>query len=349
MSLSYHVQKKICKELIRITKTIQYNGKTFETKFYHEISDEEFERIRNEHYRKPPFEKVQEQFVAVANGKNTNGLITKFYVKDLMEKTKKRKSKFTMEEVFASKELVGFLYGKSLSNPKVYNSSDTVKNMETVCRIGGSGCVWASASNFPLEAVDLIIQKYDRNGVVYDYSCGWGSRMLGSIRNGVTYCGTDPNYLLVERLTQMIADYAQATGNNVRVDIRAHGSETLVPEWGGRVGLAFSSPPYFDEEDYAIGEQSYKQGMSYTQWLESYMVPTIRNIYIYLTQDGVFCINVKNLGKYKLEDDVVRIAQNNGFELFEIERLRNHKRPHAQLGLVDNSEKIFCFRKAEAT
>lgn len=197
------------------------------------MSDEEYKSIREKHYEKPAFEDVQKQFRAIADGKCTNGLITKYYVKDLMEKTRKKKSKFSMEEVFASKELVGFLYGKSLSNPKVYNSKDIVKNIETVCRIGGSGCVWASASNFPLEAVDLIIQKYNRNGVVYDYSCGWGSRMLGSIRNGVTYCGTDPNYLLVERLTQMSADYAQATGNNVCVDIRAHGSETLVPEWGG--------------------------------------------------------------------------------------------------------------------
>ena len=92
-----------------ITKLIEFNGKTFETKFYREVSDEEFEQIRREHYKKPPFEEVQKQFLAIADGKCTNGLVTKFYVKDLMEKTKKRKSKFSMEEVFSSKELVGFL------------------------------------------------------------------------------------------------------------------------------------------------------------------------------------------------------------------------------------------------
>lgn len=114
---------------------------------------------------------------------------------------------------------------------------------------------------------------------------------------------------------------------------------------GGMIGLAFSSPPYFDEEDYAIGEQSWSDGMSYEDWTDTYMAPTIQNIFRYLTDDGIFCINVKNLGKIHLEEDVVRIAEENGFELFETERLRNHKRPHAQLGLVDNSEKIFCFRK----
>ena len=113
----------------------------------------------------------------------------------------------------------------------------------------------------------------------------------------------------------------------------------------GKIGLAFSSPPYFDEEDYVVGEQSYKPGMSYQNWLDTYLLPTIQNIYAYLIHDGVFCINVKNLGKHKLEEDVMKIASQYGFELFATERLKNHKRPHAQYGLIDNSEKIFCFRK----
>lgn len=328
-----------------ITKLIEFNGKTFETKFYKEISDEEFEQLRAQHYEKPRFEDVSRQFIAVKNGKCTNGLITKYYVKDLMEKTRKRKSKFSMEEVFSSKELMGFLLGKSLSNPKVYNSPQTIKNMETVCRIGGSGCVWASASNFPLETVDMLIHKYNRNNIVYDFSCGWGSRLLGSLRNGVEYRGTDPNYILVDRLKQMSSDYSKVTGDDVSVDIRAHGSEQLVNEWVGTVGLAFSSPPYYDEEDYMVGEQSYKPGMSYLGWVDTYLIPTIKNIHEYLIPGGMFCINVKNLGKYRLEEDVMSLAHGCGFELVATERLKNHKRPHAQYGLIDNSEKIFCFRK----
>ena len=333
--------------MINITKLIEFNGKTFETKFYQEISDEEFEEIRAKHYAKPNYDDVTKQFIAVRDGKCTNGLITKYYVKDLMEKTKKKKSKFSMEEVFSSKELVGVLVGKSLSNPKVYNSHDLVKNIETVCRIGGSGCVWSSASNFPLETVDMIMSKYNRNNVVYDFSCGWGARMLGVIRNGAKYLGTDPNDLLVTRLIQMGNDYADATGEKIDIEILPHGSEIIVPEWCGTVGLAFSSPPYFDEEDYIYGDQSYKPGMSYSEWIDTYMAPTIRNIYEYLIHGGVFCINVKNIGKNKLEEDVISISNSIGFKLFETEKLINHKRPHAQCGMIDNSEKIFCFEKSD--
>lgn len=329
------------------TKTyrIEFNGKVFNTKFYHKISDDEFEYIREVHYQKPPYSEVQKQFISISNGGCNNGIITKYYVKDIMEKTKKRKSKFSVEEVFSSKDLVSFLYGKSLSNPNVYNSRDLVKNLETVCRIGGSGCVWAAASNFPMETVDLLIQKYNTNDVVYDFSCGWGSRMLGTIRNRVQYLGTDPNTMLVERLQQMSKDYAITTQNDIKVDIRDHGSEQYIPEWQNKIGLAFSSPPYYDEEDYIIGEQSYKPGMSYDEWIKTYLEPTIKNIYTYLINSGYFCINIKNIGKYKLEEDTQKIAELVGFKLFAIEHLKNHKRPHAQLGLIDNSEKIYVFKK----
>jgi len=328
-----------------ILKTIKFNGKTFETKFYHELSDEEFEYIRKRHYEKPPKDAVLKQLVGIKNGKCATNLITKYYVKDLIEKTRKKKSKFSMEEVFSSKELVGFLYGKSLSNPKVYDSNDIVRNIETVCRIGGSGCVWSSASNFPIEAVDYIIGKYNQNGIVYDFSCGWGTRMLGAIRNNITYLGTDPNYELVSRLNAIATDYQSATGDTVKVDIRAHGSERIVRDWIGTVGLAFSSPPYFDEEDYMIGDQSYKDGMIYDEWLRTYYVPTIENIHQYLIDDGVFAINVKSMRGFDLESDTLWIARQEGFDLVATEKLKNRKRPHAQLGMVDNSENIYIFKK----
>lgn len=211
---------------------IEYNGKSIETNYYTEISDEEFNRIRDEHYQKPSFDKVQKQFIDIANGKNAHNLVSKYYIKDIMEKSIKRRSKFSVEEAFASKELMGFLYAKAHSNKKFYNSDNLIRNIETVCRLGATGTV-QYVSDFPMYAVDEMISKYNKNNIVYDYSCGWGVRLLGTLRNHVRYCGTDPNYLLVERLLQMSKDYGLATGEKIDVDIRAHGSEQYVPEWGG--------------------------------------------------------------------------------------------------------------------
>jgi hypothetical protein len=282
----------------------------------------------------------------VSKGGAQTGLISRYYVRDLMEKTHKKHAKFSVEEVFSSKELVGFLYGKSLSNPKVYKD-DVATNLERVCSIGGSSCVWAPASNFPIYVADSIIEKYNKNNIVYDFSCGWGNRLLSALRNNVTYLGTDPNYVLVQRLKQICTDYSEATKQKTSIDIRAHGSEELVGDWIGTVGLAFSSPPYYDEEDYIIGNQSYKPGVSYQEWLDGYLRKTIENIYQYLIPDGVFCINVKNIRKYALEHDTREIAESCGFEMFGTEILKNNLRCHPNLGLVDNSEKIMCFKKSQ--
>lgn len=149
-----------------------------------------------------------------------------------MEKVIKRESKFSIEEVFSSRELLGFLYGTALSNGRVYNNDSLVKNLETVCRIGGKGCV-GSASNFPIKVADKIIKKYNRNGVMYDFSCGWGARMMMALKNSVEYLGTDPNYELVDKLQQMSRDYSKTIGKQVCVDIRKQGSENTVREWGG--------------------------------------------------------------------------------------------------------------------
>lgn len=323
---------------------IEFNGKSIETNYFTEISDEQFEEIREAHYKKPPFEKVQKQLISISNGSNLHNLVSKYYIKDIMEKSIKRRSKFSVEEAFASKDLMGFLYAKAHSNKRFYNSDSLIRNIETVCRLGATGTV-QYVSDFPMYAVDEIIQKYNKNNIVYDFSCGWGVRLLGALRNHVKYCGTDPNYLLVERLIQMSNDYQAATGAEINIDIRAHGSERFVTEWVGQIGLAFSSPPYYDEEDYVIGDQSYNPTISYESWLNNYMDKTMSNIWQYLIDDGVMCINVKNLRKHPLENDTKEIAVKNGFKLIATETLSNNKRPNEKVGLVDNSENIFVFAK----
>ena len=89
------------------------------------------------------------------------------------------------------------------------------------------------------------------------------------------------------------------------------------------MGLAFSSPPYYNLEDYKIGNQSYKIGVTYDVWKMNYLIPTIKNIYKYLINDGFFCINIKNFKHYNLVEDVRIIAENVGFSFITIELLSN--------------------------
>ena len=155
------------------------------------------------------------------------------------------------------------------------------------------------------------------------------------------------NYLLTERLEQLANDYKETTGTNTIVDIRTQGSEQFNADWVNKMGLAFSSPPYFYLEDYKVGNQSYKEGTSYQDWLNNYLEPTIKNIYQYLIQEGYLLFNINNFKEFDLVGDVKRIAIKNGFKYVGNHTLKNIKRAKSTGGFNDNSEQIMIFVKNE--
>ena len=335
---------------------IEYNGQSIETEFYKELTDAEFESYRNEYYKKPSFESVKKQFLDISRGGTTNNLVTDYYVKDLMLKTKMYHCKWSLEDVWNCKELVSRFYALTLANEKVYPITNSViKNIETAMRIGGKG-VAQKPSNFPLKTVDYILDRYNVNNNWYDFSCGWGARLTGALKNNVNYFGTDPNYLLVPRLQQLADDYLATIRNDevvdlfgvndeqTKVDIRCQGSEEFVAEWEGKIGVAFSSPPYFYLEDYKIGNQSYTEGTTYEQWKSNYLLPTMQNIYRYLVSNGYYILNINNFDKYTLVEDCIELAQSIGFKYKEDAVLDNIKRC-TEVGFNDNNERIMVFTK----
>lgn len=328
-----------------IVNKIEYKGKSIETKFYQPISDEEFKQLREEYYTKPNFRKVQEQFLNIKNGSTKNNLITDYYVKDLMAKCLVHQSKWSIEDVFNCKDLVSVFLGKTLENKKIFlDSESTLRKIETAIRLGGKG-IARKVTNFPIETVDEILDRYNINGNWYDFSCGWGDRLIGALKNRVNYYGTDPNYLLTERLQQMEKDYKQVTGAKTLVDIRTQGSEIFIPEWENAMGVAFSSPPYFLLEDYVVGDQSYKEGISYQEWKDNYLEPTFRNIFYYLIQEGYFILNINNFDNYDLVGDSIEIAKKVGFVFIKEHQLKNIRRCNTNGEFNEGTERVLVFCK----
>lgn len=265
-----------------------------------------------------------------------------------MAMTKIYYNKWSIAEVLECKDLVSSLVARTQYNKKVYPDSDPlIKKIETAMRLGGKG-VCSKPANFPIKTVDAVLSKYNVNNIWYDFSCGWGDRLMGALKNKVNYLGTDPNYLLTERLDQLAKDYKAVNGlNRGIIKIRTQGSEVFVPEWENKVGLAFSSPPYFYLEDYKIGNQSFKEGVSYEDWKENYLRPTIKNIKRYLVDNGNFLLNINNFLNYNLVEDTKNIAEQEGFKFIENYRLENIKRCKSTQGFNDNSENIMVFRKGK--
>ena len=327
-------------------KTITFKGETIKTKHWKELSEKEYQQLKNDYYKKPTLKEVRNEVSGIfLNGNVSMPKINNYFFKDLYSKVKMYHSKWSISDVFESKELMEFFNSKISDNEDVYPKTNSkIKNIETVFRLGGKG-VASKPSNFKLDKTIDIIKKYNVNNNYYDPSCGWGVRMVGSLACGINYYGTDPNYKLTERLKELSFMFRDIDLFAPEVDIWTQGSEIYIPELENKIGLVFTSPPYFFLEDYRIGEQSTKKYPKYKDWLEKYLRKTLENCYRYMIKGGHILININDYDKYKLGQDTEKLLQEVGFKLVGYEDFDNIKRISSKKELNNNGEIIYVYQK----
>lgn len=323
--------------------TIEHLNKQFTTKHFSLISNEKCEEIRLKFLEKPEWDDVINQMCKLKFGGKKTNIIIDYYIKTVMYKAKLKGCKWSIHEFLQSNDLIRFLKGKVDNNPNFYKHPDEIVNLKTVLRLSPSGTA-AKVSNFPYNTMLKILKKFNRNNNYYDYSCGWGIRLLSSLSNNINYFGTDPNFELTKQLNQLSTDFINITGSKSKTDIRTQGSEEFVKEWENKIGLAFSSPPYFDLEDYQIGNQSINN-KSYQEWLSDYWENTVINIKKYLISDGYFLLNMKNLKDYSLLTDMQNLIEKHGFIYQESLLLKNINRPILNQNNKNTDEQIVVYKK----
>ena len=181
-------------------------------------------------------------------------------------------------------------------------------------------------------------------GNLLDFSSGYGGRMFGAMTSNLryNYTGLDPNtrtFQGLEALGELLTE--QNLGSGYQMHCTPSEEFASEPEF---YDAAFSSPPYFNLEDYGVGNQSYKPGTSYQEWLDNYLRPTIENIKRYLVDDGKMLVNIKDFLDYKLCADTRAIAESLGFHYVETLTLKNITRPSAKVDL-NTDEGIMVFSK----
>lgn len=172
-------------------------------------------------------------------------------------------------------------------------------------------------SVFKPTAAKAIYKHWVQDGdVAYDFSAGFGGRLLGFYATGINakYIGVDVEPATYEGLSRMAKDY------NINAEIYNCGSENFIP--GESVNFAFSSPPYFDHEIYSDHPaQSSNKFSNYNDWLEFYWSTTVNNIARALVSDGVLAVNAGNNANSEmsiLHEDMMNVVRNSGFH--EIDR-----------------------------
>lgn len=163
-------------------------------------------------------------------------------------------------------------------------------------------CSCGFCTNFRPATVKALLEVWGnkREGLRYfDSSAGYGARCLGShvasnMRNGF-YLGIDPN--TQESCCEEIEYLDKYYPTGVEKKVLKMGSEDFTkenfPELQNSFDIYFTSPPYFNTEQYSEAEtQSYKKFPKYDQWIKGFYMKTIENACSALKIDGVFGMNI---------------------------------------------------------
>ncbi len=171
------------------------------------------------------------------------------------------------------------------------------------------------ATNFRPSVAKAIYNNWG-GGIVYDFSSGFGGRLLGFLACDFAYLkrsryiGVEPATKTYNALNKMVRFF----GVEDKVTLYKMGAEDFCPdELRGKVRLAFSSPPYFSKEHYSTEPtQSYLKFPEYEQWRRRFLFRVLEKSYRLLKPGGIFIINIAdvNIGnvKYPLVSDTHKFA-----------------------------------------
>ena len=203
------------------------------------------------------------------------------------------------------------------------------------------------AVNFPPLTARLLYEKLtdhieqDEPLNIYDPSAGWGGRILGAMasKKRIHYIGTDPNtdnYIdeLGKSRYEYVADFFNEHGLETNpfweeekntYHVFQEGSEHIgnhpdFQQYKGKLDMVFTSPPYFDREQYSDDdEQSFKAYPMYHDWRDNFLKPTLTNAYESLRNDRYLLWNIADIKTGKdtfqpLEQDSIDIIESLGGE-----------------------------------
>ena len=237
------------------------------------------------------------------------------------------------------KTLKGSFFKKRSFEELMTKNEQTNEMIRTVLRrVSGAQMV----SNFrPVTASALYKLFCDKNDTVWDMSCGWGGRLLASIKAEINYIGTDPNTQTQKGLKEMVTTFGNGACG---YELLTMGSEEYRPDKNS-LDFAFTSPPYFDTEKYSATEttQSYLKYSNINTWKENFLRKTLENVHYGLKPNKFCAFNVADVKSYEtFEKDTKQIASEVGFKLVDTFDLRLSSQANDY-----KAEPIFIFKKEQ--
>lgn len=197
-----------------------------------------------------------------------------------------------------------------------------------------------AVTNFKPGIAKYFYKTYATNGRVFDYSCGFGSRMLAAMSLDMEYVGCEPNLKTYNNLNKFGVFLSSKT--NGKFFISDKGSEEYIHK-ENYFDLAFSSPPFFDYEIYSQDSgQSIIKYPVYEDWLVGFWRKAIENCYKCLVPGGHFgvCISI-NQHEHMIEKTIEYCKELNFAQVVE------YRAPYKQLfhSNEDKYDLIIIYKK----
>ena len=157
--------------------------------------------------------------------------------------------------------------------------------------------------NFRPEVCKALLREFcPKGGAVLDPCSGWGGRLLGFMSSDAsTYVGCEVEERTVDGLNLMAGRLeSYFIGKNVFINHIPFEKFTT----DDRFDLVFTSPPYFDAEDYGSSEnQSSSSHLSYDSWRDNFLKVLVTKSVAMLKPGGRLILNVANSNGNPIADD----------------------------------------------
>jgi hypothetical protein len=174
---------------------------------------------------------------------------------------------------------------------------------------------------------------------------------LASAVLDLDYIGFDVNANLIPKLKELAEDI-KTIKPNFRYMIFEQGSQYLVPKLVGCVDFCFTSPPYFNLEDYGnndLEKQDSYRTTNYDQWVELFVNPLIDCLIQYTKSTGKIAFNVKDFKGYPLVQSFTQASILKGLTPCSYLSMKNITRvggsSSGKKTFVDNDEGVYIFSK----
>lgn len=172
-----------------------------------------------------------------------------------------------------------------------------------------------------------MICDYYKPQIVLDPCAGWGGRMMGTVSSGSTYIAFEPNTKTYNNLLSLIEFLNISEKVRIINDDALNMLEYDIPI----VDMILTSPPYFDLEVYTHeNTQSIHNHDNYNSWSNSFLRELINKSISKLNPNGVSCWNVGKVGKYDMNDCVIRYHEESGLFKSETFSVNSSKRQSNQ-------------------